>query len=81
MQTILRKWIIIKTKVSELSLIELAKLTGQHEYAIKQTVTKLKNTKASDLVKLKQNLYEVECKIKTAESVDMISEVEIAIIR
>lgn len=79
-QTMLRKWIIIKTK-SSLSTMELSKLTGQHEFVVKQTLAKLKNTKASDLVKLKQNLYEVECRIKSAEALDIISEVEVALIR
>jgi DNA polymerase-3 subunit delta len=79
-QTMLRKWIIIKTKTS-LSPSELSKLTGQHEFVIKQTLAKLKNTSATDLVKLKQNLYEVECKIKSAEALDIISEVEIALIK
>jgi DNA polymerase-3 subunit delta len=79
-QTMLRKWIIIKTKTN-LSPSELSKLTGQHEFVIKQTLAKLKNTSATDLVKLKQNLYEVECKIKSAEALDIISEVEIALIK
>lgn len=80
-QTMLRKWIILKTKSSTCSSIELSKLTGQHEFVVKQSLAKLKNTKASDLVNLKQNLYEVECKIKSAEALDIISEVEIALIR
>lgn len=80
-QTMLRKWIILKTKATSLSTMELSKLTGQHEFVVKQTLTKLKNTKLSELVKLKQNLYEVEYKIKSAESLDMIAEVECAIIR
>ena len=76
----LRKWIILKTK-SSISTLELSKLTGMHEFVVKQTLTKLKNTKVSDLVNLKQNLFDVECKIKSAESLDLISEVEVALIR
>ena len=41
---------------------------NSYEYLVKQTIQKLKNTKISDLVKLKQNLFEVETKLKTAES-------------
>ncbi len=78
-QTMLRKWIVLKTKSATPS--ELSKLTGMHEFVVKQTLQKLKNTPVSELVKLKENLFEVECKIKSAESVDMISEVECAIIR
>ncbi len=80
-QTMLRKWIILKTKSLTLPPSELAKLTGMHEFVVKQTITKLKNTSAADLVTLKQNLFEVECKIKSAEALDIISEVEIALIR
>ena len=79
-QTMLRKWIILKTK-SGCSTLELSKLTGMHEFVVKQNLAKLKNTKASELVKLKQNLFDVECKIKSAEALDIISEVEIALIR
>lgn len=78
-QTMLKKWIILKTKSSH-STTELSKLTGQHEFVVKQTLQKLKNTKTADLVRLKENLYEAEYKIKSAESIDMISEVECAII-
>ena len=42
---------------------------------------KVKDTKISDLVKLKQNLFNVEARIKAAEVLDIVSEVEIAIIR
>ena len=78
-QTMIRKWIILKTK-SSLSPGELSKLTGQHEFVVKQTLQKLKNTKTADLVKLKENLYEAEFRIKSAEAIDIISEVECAII-
>ena len=80
-QTMLRKWILLKTKSSVSSFSELSKLTGQHEFVVKQTIQKLKNTKVSELVNLKQNLYEVECKIKSGEVLDINSEVEIALIR
>ena len=79
-QTMLRKWIVLKSK-SSASPSELAKLTGMHEFVVKQTLLKLKNTKLSELVKLKENLFEVEYKIKSAEALDIVSEVECAIIR
>ena len=80
LQTMLRKWIILKTK-SGSSPAELSKLTGMHEFVVKKTLQKLKNTNASDLVKLKQNLFNAEYKIKTGEATDINSEVEIALIR
>ena len=79
-QTMLRKWILLKIN-SSMSTYELSKLTGQHEFVVKQTLAKLKNTKASDLIKLKENLFDVEYRIKSAEVLDIISEVECAIIR
>lgn len=80
-QTMLRKWIILKTKSSTTSQMELAKLTGMHEFVVKQTISKLKNTSAADLVRLKQNLFEVEYKIKSGNVLDINSEVECALIR
>ena len=80
-QTMLRKWIVLKTKSTELSSMELSKLVGMHEFVVKQTLQKLKKASLSDIVKLKENLFNVEYKIKSAESIDMISEVECAIIR
>lgn len=80
-QTMLRKWIILKTKSSSTSAAELSKMVGMHEFVVKQNLQKLKNTPVSELVKLKENLLDVEYKIKSAESVDMVSEVECAIIR
>lgn len=80
-QTMLRKWIILKTQSSKSSAAELSKLIGMHEYVIKQTLLKLKSTSVGELVKLKQNLYEAECKIKSGEALDINSEVEIALIK
>lgn len=80
-QTMLRKWIILKTKSPVCNTMELSKLTGQHEFVVKQSLEKLKHISAKELVNLKQNLFEVEYKIKSAESIDMVSEVECAIIR
>lgn len=80
-QTMLRKWIILKTKSSSCSPAELSKMTGQHEFVVKQSLAKLKNTTAADLVKLRQNLAEAEFKIKSADALDITTEVEIALIR
>lgn len=80
-QTMLKKWITLKLKSSSLSPFELSKLTGMHEFAVKQTLTKLKNTQLKDMVKLKQNLITAEYKIKNGQSYDVEFEVENAIIR
>lgn len=80
-QTMLRKWIILKLKSKSCSTTELSQLTGMHEFVIKQTLNNLKDTKLFDLVKLKEKLFEVEYKLKSAETLDVISEVECAIIK
>ena len=79
-QTMLKKWITLKLK-SSLSPFELSKLTGMHEFAVKQTLGKLKNTQLKDMVKLKQDLLKAEYKIKNGQSYDVEFEVENAIIR
>lgn len=80
-QTMLRKWIIIKTKSLAFTPSEISKIVGMHEFVVKQTIQKLKNLTASDLVKLKQNLFDAECKIKSGECLDINSEVEFALIK
>lgn len=80
LQTMLRKWITTKAKSKEMSYMQIAKVTGQNEYAVKMTLEKLKNTPLADLVKLKQNLIRAEYKIKAGESLDVAGEVENAIL-
>ena len=80
-QTMLRKWILIKLKSTTMSPSEISKLVGQHEFVVKQTTQKLKSTPLKDLVHLKEMLTDAEYKIKSGASIDIISEVESAIIR
>ena len=80
-QTMMRKWILIKLKSTTMSASEISKVVGQHEFVVKQTIQKLKNTSLKDLVHLKEMLTEAEYKIKSGASIDIISEVEHAIIR
>ena len=80
LQTMLRKWITIKAKSKEVSLAEISKLTGQHEFVVKTTLEKMKNTPLADLVKLKQNLINSEFKIKAGESLNVEDEIENAIL-
>ncbi len=76
LQTMVRRWIILKAKSSECSPSELSRLTGQHEYVVKLTLQKLKSTNLKDLVKLKQNITEAEYKIKSGQSQNPEAEVE-----
>lgn len=81
LQTMIRRWIVIKAKSSELSPFELGKLTGQHEYVVKLSIQKLKKTNLKELVKLKQNLTQAEFKIKSGQSYNVEDEVENAFMR
>ena len=76
LQTMLRRWIVLKAKASELSPFELAKMTGQHEYVVKLTLQKLKKASLKNLVKLKENITEAEYRIKAGLSQNPEAEVE-----
>lgn len=81
LQTMLRQWIILKAKSSKNNLLELSHITGMHEYRVKLTLQKLKNTQLKDLVKLKQNLTDVEFNIKSGKVLDPDKEVENVLFR
>ena len=81
LQTMIRRWIILKAKSGELSNYELSRLTGQHEFVVQKTLQKLKRTDLKDLVALKQNLTEAEYRIKSGQALDVEEEVENAILK
>lgn len=81
LQTMIRRWIVLKARSQECSPFELAKLTGMHEYVVKLNLQKLKKTNLKDLVKLKQNLTEAEFRIKSGLSLDVENEVENALFK
>ncbi len=81
LQTMLRRWIVIKARASELTPFELGKLTGQHEYVVKLSIQKLKKTNLKDLVKMKKNLTEAEFKIKSGQAFNVEDEVENAFLK
>lgn len=80
LQTMLRRWILLKSKSRELSTFELSKLTGQHEFVVKTTLEKMKNTPLKSLVQLKQNLVDVEYRIKSGQSLNPLDDLEIALL-
>lgn len=76
LQTMIRRWIVLKAKSTELSSFELARLTGQHEYVVKLTLQKLKKANLKQLVKLKENITEAEFRIKSGQSFNPEMEIE-----
>lgn len=81
LQTMLRKWITMKLKSPTMPPSEIAKLTGQHEFVVKKNIQQLRNTNLRDLVRLKQNLTIAEYRIKTGEAIDLVGEVQNAILQ
>lgn len=81
LQTMLRRWIILKAKSHTSSSMELSRMTGMHEYVVKLNLQKLKNTNLKDLVRLKQNLTDAEYNIKAGLALDVEKEVENALFK
>lgn len=78
--TMLRKWITIKiNNINGVSNFEISKLVGQHEFVVKTSLEKMKNTPLKSLVELKQNLIKTEYKIKSGKANNPIDEVEFAL--
>ena len=81
LQTMLRRWIILKAKGKTSNSFELSRLTGMHEYVVKLNLQKLKNTNLKDLVRLKENITDAEYRIKAGLALDVEKEVENALFR
>lgn len=81
LQTMLRRWIILKARGQSASPMELARMTGMHEYVVKLTLQRLKKNNLKNLVRLKQNLTEAEYNIKAGLALDVAKEVENALFR
>ena len=67
LQTMLRKWIVIKMESNSLPPSEISRLVGQHEFVVKKTLEKMRHRHLDDLIKLKLNLTNAEYKIKSGE--------------
>lgn len=80
-QTMLKKWVVLKMNAKKKSPFELSRLTGMHEYQIKLQLEKMKDRSLKDLINLKQNLLNAEYKIKTGISIDAKGEIVNAIVR
>ena len=76
LQTMVRRWIILKARAAEYSPSDLSRMTGMHEYVVKLTLQKLKKANLRELVHLKENLTEAEYKIKSGLSLNPEAEVE-----
>ena len=81
LQTMLRRWIILKAKSKTSNSAELSRLTGMHEYVVKLSLQKLKNTNLKDIVHLKEKITDAEYRIKAGLALDVEKEVENALFR
>ncbi|MCR5265938.1 MAG: DNA polymerase III subunit delta [Cyanobacteria bacterium RUI128] len=81
LQTMLKQWIYMKLHCKTMSHKEIGdKLGRMHEYRVKVTLDKLRNTKLKTLVDLKTRITEAEYKIKTGQVFSPQEELENAII-
>ena len=79
LQTMTRQYIIVKSKSS---VQDVMKITGiRSDYRLQKLKEDLRNIPLKDLVRLKENLFDVEYRIKSGLILDMESEVELALIR
>ena len=61
-----------KVYSDEMSSYDIARKIGQNEFIVKQNIIKSKNIDLSEILKIKQNLVEVEYKLKTGAIQDPI---------
>lgn len=80
LQTMLRKWILIKLNEKKKTPLEISRLTGMHEFVVKNNIQKMKKHSLKDMIKLKQNLLNAEYKIKSGQALDTKEVIEYAII-
>ena len=72
----------IKAYASKYSADEIAKMINMHPYRVKLEIQRLKNVPLKNLVKLKENLTDVEYRIKAGKAtMDVEREVEYAILQ
>jgi len=81
LQTMLKKWIVIKLNSSSMTNKDLSIKLNMHEYVVQKTKEKLKKINLKDLVILRQNLTEAESRIKLGKTFSPAEELENAIIR
>ncbi len=81
LQTMLKKWVVIKLNEKKMSTFEISKLTGMHEFVVQKNIEKMKKHSLKDMIKLKQNLLDIEYKIKSGQILDTKGAIENAIIR
>ncbi|MDD3150328.1 MAG: DNA polymerase III subunit delta [Candidatus Gastranaerophilales bacterium] len=63
----LKRWLKIKIEAQTKNPFEISKFINLHEFVVKKDLEKLRKISIADLIKLKQNLYNCEEKIKTGQ--------------
>ncbi len=67
------KLMMTKIYSKKLSSFDIAKKTGQNEYAVKMALNKLKNIELKEILKLKQSLINIEYEIKTGQKEPLLA--------
>ena len=82
LHTLLHGRIQIKAYATKYSPDDIAKMINMHPYRVKLEIQRLKNVPLKNLVKLKENLTDVEYRIKAGKAtMDVEREVEYAILQ
>lgn len=72
LQVAITKLILTKIYLKKYSTFDVARKIGAQEFIVKQNAAKVQNITLKSLVKLKQELTEIEFKIKTGEISDLM---------
>ena len=80
LQTMLKRWILIKLNEKKMSTFEISKITGMYEFVVKENIKKMKNHALKDMIELKQRLIDAEYKIKSGQTLNSKEVIENAII-
>lgn len=80
LQNSLQRYIFIKNYEKKASASEISLQIKLHEFVVKKTIEKLRNTTIERLVEIKNNLLEAEYKIKSGKTLSPETVIELALI-
>lgn len=67
LQTVVRKWLKIKTEIRTKNIFDVAKMLNVHKFIVEKDLDRLKDVNIEDLIELKLKLTDCENKIKTGD--------------
>ena len=80
LQTNFQKFLVIKNYEKKMSAADIGSKLRLHEFIVKKTQEKLRKTSLEKLIKIRENLIEVEYKIKTGQTVSPETALEMVLL-